>query len=157
VLFVLVLGGVGYCAWAAVHWYVNNSFFVGLSHGQVVIYKGRIGGFLGIDPTVVVKTGITLAEIRASDVGRTQEAPSLQAGVEEPSRQKAIDYVCNMAALAYNFIAPRGVQCPAKTAPATSVKAAPFRRAPAPLRSATFLRSAGESPGTSRARVSRAA
>ncbi len=124
VLFVLVLGGLGYCAWAAINWYVNNSYFVGVSHGQVVIYKGRIGGFLGIDPKVVVRTGVTLSEIRATNVGRTQVAPSLQAGVVEPSRQEAIDYVCQIPALAYNMIAPRGVHCPAKTVPTTAAEAA---------------------------------
>jgi hypothetical protein len=125
VLFVLVLGGLGYCAWAAVNWYVNNSYFVGVSHGQVVIYKGRIGGFLGIDPKVVVRTGVTLSEVRATNVGKTQVAPSLQAGVEFPSQKDAVRYVCQLSALADNMIAPRGVHCSPPTVPTTAAEAAP--------------------------------
>jgi protein phosphatase len=120
VLFVLVLGGLGYVTWAVVRWYVDNSYFVGLNHGQVVIYEGRRGGFLGIDPKVVDRTGITLSTVSATDVGRTEVAPKLQAGVEESSRQMAVNYVCNLPELAPGAPPPQGVRCPPVVAPTTT-------------------------------------
>ncbi len=47
VLFLVVLGGLAYAGYATIRWYVNNSYFVGLSHQHVVIYQGRPGGFVG--------------------------------------------------------------------------------------------------------------
>ncbi|HTT87396.1 MAG TPA: Stp1/IreP family PP2C-type Ser/Thr phosphatase, partial [Acidimicrobiales bacterium] len=41
ILFLLVLGGLAYAGFAAVHWYVYDSYFVGLDHNRVVIYQGR--------------------------------------------------------------------------------------------------------------------
>jgi len=120
VLFVLVLGGLGYGAWAVVRWYVDNSYFVGLNHGQVVIYEGRRGGFLGIDPKVVDRTGITLSAVRATDVGRTEVAPRLQAGVEESSQGMAVNYVCNLPKLAPGTPPPHGVQCRLPKTPTTT-------------------------------------
>jgi len=133
VLFVLVLGGLGYGTWAVVRWYVDNSYFVGLNHGQVVIYEGRRGGFLGIDPKVVARTGITLSAVRATVVGRTEVAPKLQVGVEESSRLKAVNYVCNLPELAPGTPPPQRVQCPPAVAPTTPTTATAATTATASL------------------------
>jgi protein phosphatase len=140
VLFVLVLGGLGYCTWAVVRWYVDNSYFVGLDHGQVVIYQGRTGGFLGIDPKVVDRTGITLSVVRATDFGRTQVAPKLQAGVEESSRNKAVEYVCNLPEVAPGAPSPRGVRCGPAVAPTTTIPTTAPAATSAPAPSALSAR-----------------
>ncbi|MGH9919453.1 MAG: hypothetical protein ACRD6W_11385, partial [Nitrososphaerales archaeon] len=109
VLFVLILGGLGYGAWAAIRWYVDSSYFVGLRHGQVTVFEGRRGGFLGFDPKVLERSGITLSQVESSDVGNTQVAPRLEAGVEESSRASAIGYVCNLPFLAPGTPSPKWV------------------------------------------------
>ncbi len=95
-----MLGGLGYGAYSAIRWYVNSSYFVGVDRGDVVIFQGRIGGFLGFNPKVVDRTGITLAQVKSSDVGKTVVAPRLEAGISESSRPQAVDYVCNLPAVA---------------------------------------------------------
>ena len=62
-LFLVVLGGLAYGGFATVRWYVNNSYFVGLSHNQVVIYQGRPGGFVGINPKIVKRTQVTARQV----------------------------------------------------------------------------------------------
>ena len=58
-LFLVVLGGLAYAGYAAIRWYVNSSYFVGISDNQVVIYQGRPGGFVGINPKIVKRTEVT--------------------------------------------------------------------------------------------------
>jgi len=87
VLFLLVLGGLVYAAFATVRWYVNNSYFVGLNHRQVVIYRGRPGGFVGIEPKIVKRTVMTSAQVPSYKI------PDLRGGVQEPSYNAALGYV----------------------------------------------------------------
>lgn len=82
VLFILavlvVVGG----AVGATAWYARASYFVGLDQGHVAIFKGRPGGVLIFDPTVVQTTDLTQAAVpaaRASDVERGHEVASLGA------------------------------------------------------------------------------
>src|ERR1019366_293178 len=49
-LFLVVVGGLAYAGYASIRWYVHSSYFIGLSHNQVVIYQGRPGGFVGMNP-----------------------------------------------------------------------------------------------------------
>jgi len=105
-LFVVVLGALGYGAYAAVRWYVNNSYYVGLRHGEVVVFQGRRGGFLGIDPKVVELTAITGAEVPS------YIASSLSSGVEEPSFHAAKSYVSNLKQqLCAEQTPPAGLKC----------------------------------------------
>lgn len=99
-LFLVLLGGLAYGAYSAVRWYVNSSYFVGVDRGEVVVFQGRIGGFIGFNPKVIDRTGITLSQVKSSDVGKTVVAPRLQSGISESSRSQAINYVCNLAAVA---------------------------------------------------------
>lgn len=117
-IFVVLLGGVVYAGWYLVHWYVDNSYFVGVKDGKVVIFQGRRGGFLGIDPKVVATSDIIEAQVPS------YLQPDLNSGVEEPSRSAANNYVCNMGNLVGNVGSPLpGVRCPTPSSgsPGTTV------------------------------------
>jgi len=89
-LFLVVLGGLAYAGFATIRWYVNSSYFVGLNQGQVVIYQGRPGGFVGINPKIVKRTPVTSGQVpsyRLSD---------LRTGVQEPSYKAALGYVTSL-------------------------------------------------------------
>lgn len=89
-LFVVILAALVVGAFAVVRWYVDSSYFVKLHQGQVVIYQGRMGGFLGIEPKIVKRTGIA-----ANSVPQSSSA-DVQNGVEEPSFLAARNYVCGI-------------------------------------------------------------
>jgi protein phosphatase len=86
ILFVAIVGA-GYYS---VRWYNTNSYYVGLKQNELVIYQGRIGGFLWYQPVEVQRTGVTVA-----DVGQTYLG-ALRAGVAESSLTKAQNYVNNV-------------------------------------------------------------
>ena len=88
--FLVLLGGVVYAGYAAVHWYVYDSYYVGLDHQQVVIYQGRIGGFAGIKPRIYQRSRVTTSEVPAIKLS------DLRAGVEEPSLQASNNYVSSL-------------------------------------------------------------
>ncbi len=90
VLFLVVLGGLAYAGFATVRWYVHSSYFVGFSHNQVVIYQGRPGGFVGINPKIVKRTQVTAGQVPSYKV------PDLQSGVQEPSYKAALGYVTSL-------------------------------------------------------------
>jgi serine/threonine protein phosphatase PrpC len=91
VLFLVIVAG----AAAAVVWYARASYFVGLRGDQIVIYQGRPGGVVGIDPTLQRTTPYTTANVLSSAL------PALQAGQEESSVAAAQQYVQNLVG-AYN-------------------------------------------------------
>ena len=62
-LFLVLLGGLAYGAWYVIKVYVGDSYFVGLQKNELVIYQGRPGGFLGLEPKIVDHTGVTTAEV----------------------------------------------------------------------------------------------
>ncbi len=88
VLFVAIVAGALY----AVRWYDINSYYVGLSSNgnEVMIYQGRIGGFLWYHPRLVERTGLTIADLTQTD------APNVQAGVQESSLRDAQNYVVGL-------------------------------------------------------------
>jgi len=47
-----------YGAFYSVRWYNNNSYYVKAHNNELVIYQGRIGGFLWYHPVVVENTGV---------------------------------------------------------------------------------------------------
>ena len=89
-IWVLLLAGVVYAGYAVIRWYVNNSYYVGLDHQSVVIYQGRRGGFVGIQPKIVKRYIITTGEVPSFDVS------PLKSGVEEPSLKAAENYVTQL-------------------------------------------------------------
>jgi protein phosphatase len=135
-LFVILLGGVLAGAWYAVRWYDTNSYFVGVDHNELVIYQGRIGGFLWYNPVEVQRTGATTADVPATYLDQ------LNAGVEESSVASAINYVRNLEATkscesdpTSSFCAPSAstaTTAPATTAAPTATAAAPTATTAAP-------------------------
>jgi protein phosphatase len=87
VFFVLLVGAVGYGAYSLINWYATNSYFVGIDRGQLVIYRGRPGGFLWTKPEVVHRTGVTTAEVPSQYLG------DVRRGVQESSYRDAVRYV----------------------------------------------------------------
>ncbi len=82
-LFLIIVIG----AAAGVVWYARSSYFVGLKGSQIVIYQGRPGGVLGINPTLRRTTAYSTSDVLDSAV------PVLRAGKEEASLTDAENYV----------------------------------------------------------------
>ncbi len=57
---------------AALGWYARGSYFVGVSNGEVVIFKGVPGGVLGWNPTVDQRTGLMVADLPPLDRDRIE-------------------------------------------------------------------------------------
>ncbi|MDA8280676.1 MAG: Stp1/IreP family PP2C-type Ser/Thr phosphatase [Actinomycetota bacterium] len=90
VLFLILVAAVGAGAWALIRFYAEGAYYVGLSDGQVVVYQGRPGGFLGFEPRVIDVSSLTGAEVLS------YRLPELRAGVQESSRQAAAQFVANL-------------------------------------------------------------
>jgi serine/threonine protein phosphatase PrpC len=90
--FLILLGALVYGAYYVIKVYVGDSYFVGLKKSQLVIYQGRPGGFLGLNPKIVKYTGVTTQEVGSIVV------PALRSGVQEPSRSAANNYVTQLVA-----------------------------------------------------------
>ena len=108
IVLLLLVGGAGF----AVTWYARGTYFVGLSNSELTIYKGRPGGMLWFEPTVVKRTGVF-----TSDVPNYSLA-DLQNGKEEPTRGDAEKYV---RALRTQGLTSTTTTLPATTLPATTV------------------------------------
>jgi protein phosphatase len=80
---VAVLGGGA----AAVTWFARSTYHVGLDDQQVVIFRGRPGGLLWIEPKLAERTDLPLAEVPPSRLS------AVTAGKEEPSLAAARAYV----------------------------------------------------------------
>lgn len=90
-----------------IYWTGTRTYFVGTDGTQVVIYNGKPGGVLWIDPTVAETTDLPLADVPPAD------QVAVKAGVEEPSMSAARTYVRNL-------IEKHDAQTAPTTAPATS-------------------------------------
>ncbi len=90
ILFFVVLGAIVAGGLFALKWYDTNSYFVQAKGNELVIYQGRIGGFLWYHPVKDAATGVTTADIPAYYV------PAVQAGVEKSSVADAQTYVNNL-------------------------------------------------------------
>jgi serine/threonine protein phosphatase PrpC len=88
VLLVALIAG----AFAAIGFYARGTYFVGLAAAQLTIYKGRPGGLLWFQPTLVERTNLNSAAILPSHLG------DLQRGVQEPSAADARAYVDRLRA-----------------------------------------------------------
>ncbi|HEY3701750.1 MAG TPA: Stp1/IreP family PP2C-type Ser/Thr phosphatase [Acidimicrobiales bacterium] len=107
----VILGGIS----AAVWWFGERSYFVGLQGNQVAIFKGRPGGLLWIQPSLTQRTALTTCSVLPSRV------PALRAGQEEPNVAAAQQYVSNLTQEAKSLpggVAPGCPPPPATTAPA---------------------------------------
>jgi PPM family protein phosphatase len=90
--FLILLGALAYGAYYVIKVYVGDSYFVGLKKNQLVIYQGRPGGFLGLNPKIVKYTGVTTQQVGSIVV------PALRTGVQESSRTAANNYVAQLVA-----------------------------------------------------------
>lgn len=115
-LFLIVLAGIVVGAFYAVRWYVDSSYFVKIHKGQVVIYQGRMGGFLGIEPKVVFHTGLPASSIPAAYIS------SVTDGVEEPSLSTSKSYVCGLVSIQQSENPTQPVPTPAYCHPSTTKK-----------------------------------
>ncbi len=115
-LFIVIVAAVVVGALAAVRWYDTNSFYVGVDNNELIIYQGRIGGFLWYHPTVVKPTGVTTADVPSTYLR------ALDAGVEETSVANAESYVNNLktAKQQQNSITPSTPPTTGSVAPATT-------------------------------------
>lgn len=89
-IFIVCLVAVVAGVYGALRWYDTNSYFVQVDQNELVIYQGRIGGFLWFHPEVVQRTGVTVGDIPSTYV------PAVTAGVEETSVADAQGYVNNL-------------------------------------------------------------
>jgi protein phosphatase len=105
VLLVLLGGAVG-----AIGWYARGSYYVGLDHTELTIFKGRPGGLLWFKPTVAQHTGVALNAVLPNRVD------DLRNGKEEASLDEAHKYVANLQAEAQ---AHRATTVTTTLAPAT--------------------------------------
>jgi protein phosphatase len=85
----LVLGVLG-GAIATIQWYGKAAYFVGFSGDDVVIYRGRPGGLLWIDPEQVESTSIQRDDVPADTID------ILESGKEQASLDEAQTYVANL-------------------------------------------------------------
>lgn len=109
VLFAAAVAAVLAAGFYAVRWYDTNSFFVTVDHNELVIYQGRIGGFLWYHPVAVERTGVTTADVPATYLS------SLRSGVEETSVAGARSYVSNLVTVEQQQNSAQGA--PSSTAP----------------------------------------
>jgi protein phosphatase len=115
ILFVAIVGA-GYYS---VRWYNTNSYFVRINSNELVIYQGRIGGFLWYKPVEVQRTGATVADVEPTYLR------ALQAGVTESSLSKAQNYVKNLV-LDYDSVhTPTATLPPVPTTTTTTTTTVP--------------------------------
>jgi protein phosphatase len=89
-IFIILVAALVAGALFAVRWYDTNSYFVAVNNNELVIYQGRIGGFLWYHPQEVERTGVTTADVPFTYL------IALNSGVEESSVAAARDYVSNL-------------------------------------------------------------
>jgi protein phosphatase len=89
--FFLLVVGVIAAGWYFVNWYATSSYYVTSSGTQIVIYQGRPGGVLWIQPKLVEVTPTSTTQILPI------RQPALKTGVNEPSLSAAKNYVSNLA------------------------------------------------------------
>ena len=85
-LLVAVIGG----AFATIQWYGTGAYYVGFDRDEVVIYQGRPGGVLWIDPTVEDRTGIDRDDVPERVFAAIEE------GSQQASLHDARVYVSNV-------------------------------------------------------------
>jgi serine/threonine protein phosphatase PrpC len=115
--FLILLAALAYGAYYVIKIYVGDSYFVGLKKDQLVIYQGRPGGFLGLNPKIVKYTGVTTQQVGSIVV------PALRTGVQESSQTAANNYVAQLVA----------AQCSLENPPPTCASTTTTTTVPAPV------------------------
>jgi protein phosphatase len=86
VLVLAVIGG----ALATIQWYGTSTYYVAFEQDEVVIYQGRPGGILWVDPELEDRTGIERNDVPSRFLD------ALDAGSEQPSLAEAQAFVANI-------------------------------------------------------------
>jgi len=89
-LFFLLLLAVPAGAIAVVRWYSMDNWYVAIDHGDLAVYQGRQGGFLGFKPKLLDRTKVTTTEVLPFRL------PALRHTVDEPSLKAAEQYIANL-------------------------------------------------------------
>lgn len=90
VVYLLAVLGVVGIAFGALTYYGRHTYFVGFDADAVVIFKGRPGGLLWMQPEIVERTSYTRSDVPAGVV------PELERGKVEPSQAAAASYIANI-------------------------------------------------------------
>ncbi len=90
VLFFLLVLAVPAGAVAVVHWYAMDNWYVAIDHGDLAVYQGRQGGFLGFEPRLLDRSGVTTTEVLP------RRLAALRATVDEPSLRAGEQYIANL-------------------------------------------------------------
>lgn len=117
-LFVLAFLAIVGAGIAVIVYMGHNTYYVGVQDQQVVIFRGRPGGVLWIQPELAEPTAIAIAQVPAARVAE------VEAGVEESSLDDARRYVDNLqdqidAATTTTTTSPPTTTVPPDTAPVT--------------------------------------
>jgi PPM family protein phosphatase len=111
-LFIGSLVLLGLFVFGFIWWTGNRTYFVGVDNDQVVIYRGKPGGLLWIEPELVESTDLRIAEV--PDPYRS----AVTAGVEQPTLSAAHTYVNSVSDVISRQTTPT-------TTPGTSSTTAP--------------------------------
>lgn len=106
----LVVGGGGFLAYNS----VRNTYFVGIEDGEVAIYRGRPGGVLWFDPSLVEVVGIDTDDVPGDALDDIEE------GVSQPTLTRARRYVANLEERIAELTPPVTTTTSTSTTPATS-------------------------------------
>jgi serine/threonine protein phosphatase PrpC len=89
-VFVVLVLAVLAVSFGSVAWYARSAYYVGLAGDQVAIFKGRPGGILWFEPTLVERKPLRVEDILPAKIDE------LRAGKQEPSKADADRYVNNL-------------------------------------------------------------
>jgi hypothetical protein len=106
-------------AFGAVGWYARRTYFVGVSHNHVTVFKGRPGGVLGWNPTIEKRSPLDLGQLTQT------EADAIKGNKTFSSRSGADAYVRRLS----NAVEQR---TSATTVPAAPESTVPPTAAPPP-------------------------
>jgi len=115
VLIVALVGG----ALATIQWYGRSTYFVGIEGDQVAIYKGRPGGLLWIDPSLVESTDLEVDRLPPS------RRTAVENGKEMATLADARHYVENLTEQADQLNPPVTTTTTAPTTTTTIPPAVP--------------------------------
>jgi PPM family protein phosphatase len=116
-VFVILVLAVLAVSVGSVAWYARSAYFVGVAGDQIAIFKGRPGGILWFEPTLVERKPLRVEDILPAKVDE------LRAGKEEATKADADRYVNNLrqeAAQSREATSTTTATTPASSAPPTS-------------------------------------
>ncbi len=74
-------------AFLGINWFAASAYFAAEQTGEVVIFRGRPGGILWIDPEVEQTTGVAVEDLAPAGVKKLEQE------LEWTSLEDAVDFV----------------------------------------------------------------